>query len=302
MSLKKFQSFFIKKNLFEKKISKVSSENFLIKYMGHACLLLECGKTTLLIDPQIGNIEGMSFYDLPNTIDYVLLTHSHQDHSALESLIQIRYKIKYIVVPNNNQGALQDPSLKLYLENCGFSNIIAMNEFEQVHFRDGLITAIPFLGEHCDLNIYSKLAFIINYQNKAILTLADSRNVDTILYKRIAAILPEIDTVFIGMDFIGGDISWLYQPLLLTTLSCRACESRRLNSCNADEAFELVKAVNCKKIYIYAIGYKPWLGNINQGVSPASVKIENEIQRFQNKCKKYKIQAEVLSEPALLKP
>ncbi len=301
-TLEKFKTFFVKTDL-SKKNTVIDSLNqdFIIKYIGHACLLIKCGEINLLIDPQIGNMEGMSFYDLPDVIHFVLITHSHQDHSALESLIQIRHKIQKIIVPVNNKGSIHDPSLKLYLQNCGFQNVSSIDELEQINFPNGSITGIPFFGEHCDLNIYSKISYAISYQDKTILALSDSKNIDTNLYKKLVSVSPQFDEILIGMDYIGGTIEWLYQPLLRTSLNKKEKESRRLSSCNAKEAFELIMALKCKRIFIYAIGYKPWLGDFYQNY-PISNTIMEEIIKLKQKCLQHNVKVEILLEPQLIYP
>src|SRR6478609_10377946 len=84
---------------------------------------------------------------LPDQIDYVLITHGHQDHILFETLLQIRHKVKTVLVPRNLGGHLQDPSLKLLLENCGFKNVVEMAEMEAVRDHNIQITGLPFFGE-----------------------------------------------------------------------------------------------------------------------------------------------------------
>src|SRR5262249_41177164 len=62
-----------------------SGESVRIRYFGHACLLIESPTVTVLTDPLIsykptGATPRYSYEDLPETIDYVVLTHNHQDH------------------------------------------------------------------------------------------------------------------------------------------------------------------------------------------------------------------------------
>jgi len=89
----------------------------------------------------------------------------HQDHVLFETLLQIRHKVKNIVVPSSSGGFLQDPSLKLILKNTGRQNVIELDEMESVEWENGSITALPFFGEHSDLNIRCKAAHLVRVGN-----------------------------------------------------------------------------------------------------------------------------------------
>ena len=79
---------------------------------------------SILLDPVLSYTYESSIFaitacsfDLPDHIDYVLITHGHPDHVLFETLSQLRHKIRTILVPRNGDG-LAGPSLKLLLENC----------------------------------------------------------------------------------------------------------------------------------------------------------------------------------------
>ena len=117
-----FKSFFTmeKPPVYEK----YTGDKVRMRYFGHACILVETKDLTILIDPVISyygymtEIDRFSDVDLPDEIDYVLITHNHQDHILFETLLPLRHKIKNIVVPRTTNGALQDPNLKLMFNNC----------------------------------------------------------------------------------------------------------------------------------------------------------------------------------------
>ena len=63
-----------------------------VRYFGHACVLLQTAEVSILIDPMVAwdNDKGddrYTFCDLPDWLDYVVLSHNHQDHCAPEMLI-----------------------------------------------------------------------------------------------------------------------------------------------------------------------------------------------------------------------
>jgi L-ascorbate metabolism protein UlaG (beta-lactamase superfamily) len=235
-----------------------------IRYFGHACILIETKNVNILTDPVISynyqnGIPRYTYLDLPETIDYILITHNHQDHLLFESLLQLRYKIKNIIVPKNNNGFLADPSIKLLLKNTGFNNVIEIDEMETLQCEDCQINGIPFFGEHTDLNITTKLAYLINTDNKFIMIAADSNNIEPNLYKHINKIFGDIEILFLGMECDGAPLSWLYGPLQSKPLSRKMDQSRRLNGSNYESAISIVEALKPRQAYVYAMGQEPWL-------------------------------------------
>ena len=82
------------------------------RYFGHACILLETRNTSILLDPVLSytyesDISRFTYDDLPEVIDFVLITHNHQDHILFETLLQLRHRIRTVVVPRNSGGSLQ---------------------------------------------------------------------------------------------------------------------------------------------------------------------------------------------------
>jgi hypothetical protein len=43
----------------------------------------------------------------------------------------------------------------------GFGEVIELSEFEKVDLSDGFIMGVPFIGEHADLAIGTKLAHFV---------------------------------------------------------------------------------------------------------------------------------------------
>ena len=237
------------------------------RYFGHACILFETPDISLMFDPVLSytyesRVSRYTYLDLPDSIDYVVITHNHQDHVLLEALLQIRHKVKNIIVPTNLRGALQDPSMKLALENIGCKNVIALDEMERIELDSGSITAIPFLGEHSDLNICSKSAFVVQFGNRSLLMAVDSCNFEPRLYEHIHAEIGDVDALFVGMECDGAPMTWLYGPLMTKSIERAMDESRRLSGSNFDQAMDIVQRFNCKSVHVYAMGQEPWLGYI----------------------------------------
>ncbi|HWS85809.1 MAG TPA: MBL fold metallo-hydrolase [Pyrinomonadaceae bacterium] len=236
-----------------------------VRYFGHACVLIETRDVSVLLDPLVSyetggeGIPRYTYGDLPDRIDYVLITHNHQDHCMFETLLQLRHKIEHVVVPKNNGGGLADPSLKLVLQNSGFKRVSELDEMETLPVEGGEIMGLPFLGEHADLNIRTKLAHLVRLQGRTILCAADSNNLEPRLYQHIHRLIGDIDLLFLGMECDGGPLSWLYGPLLTKPIGRKHDQSRRLNGSNYDRGAEMVNLLNPRQVYVYAMGQEPWL-------------------------------------------
>ena len=237
------------------------------RYFGHACILLETKGTSILLDPVLSytyesDISRYTYDDLPEVIDFALITHNHQDHILFETLLQLRHRIRTVVVPRNGGGALQDPSLRLVLQQCGFRNVIEVTEMEQLAFDGGAITAVPFLGEHADLNVLTKSAYLVQLDGHKLLFAANSCNISPPLYKHVQREIGDVDAIFLGMECDGAPLSWLYGPLLTQRLERAQDHSRRLAGSNYERAIAIVEELHCKEVYVYAMGQEPWLNHV----------------------------------------
>lgn len=237
------------------------------RYFGHACILVETKDVSIFFDPVLSytyenHIGRYTYDDLPDEIDYVVITHNHQDHILFETMLQIRHKIKNIVVPRNSGGGLQDPSLKLMFETVGFRNVVELDEFQSIPIPTGELLGLPFFGEHCDLFIRTKMAWLVRLGQRSLLFAADSCNIEFQLYELIKKNTGDIDALFLGMECDGGPLSWLYGPLFTRPLDRKMDHSRRLSGSNYERAIDIVNKFNFKDVYVYAMGQEPWLNYI----------------------------------------
>lgn len=267
-----------KQNLFESFFTTTSptvpeDRNFIgegvrLRYFGHACILVQTNNVSILFDPVISyplqenDVPRYTLTDLPDHIDYVVITHNHQDHLMFETLLQLRHKIGHIVFPANQGGSLEDPSIKLILKHTGFLSLLELREMDTIALEDGEITALPFLGEHSDLNIQSKLSYCIQLKGKKFLFAADSNNISPSLYDYLFDYIGSIEMLFLGMECDGAPLTWLYGPLLSAPLKRSHDRSRTLSGSDFKKAWMIAEKSNCKKAYIYAMGQEPWLNYI----------------------------------------
>jgi len=274
-------------------------EGFRIRYYGHACLLIQARGINILLDPAVSyafdtELPRYTFADLPDRIDYALITHSHHDHIVLETLLQLRHKIQTVVTGRNCDGFPQDPSLQLALRKLGFPHVMEVRDAEEIPIPNGSIFAVPFMGEHNDLPIQSKNAYMIRIGTQSVLAIADSCNLEPRLYEHMFRIAGEPDILFLGMEVEGAPPSWVYGPLFPKPLPRDIDRSRRARGCNLNEAAALVDRFHFRHVFIYAMGQEPWLDHIldNQFTEDSPSLIQSV--KFIEHCKKKGIEAESL--------
>jgi L-ascorbate metabolism protein UlaG (beta-lactamase superfamily) len=241
-----------------------TEEGVRVRYFGHACVLLQTKDTAILVDPLISyryesELDRFSFEDLPERIDYVLITHAHHDHIVLETLLQLRGRIGKIIVPRNGSGSLMDPSLRLILKHTGFGNVVEADDLDAFPVKGGVITAVPFLGEHCDLNIRTKQAYHVVLQDQSYLLAADANIFDIKIYEHVRNRIGPADHLFIGLECTGSPMSWSYGIFFTDPPDYRIDQNRRAKGSDAPAALNIAEAFGARKVFLYAMGLEPWL-------------------------------------------
>lgn len=270
-----------------------------IRYYGHACVLLETKEVSVLIDPFInygasGQHSNFNFSDLPGRIDYVLITHNHGDHIIPEYLLQLRHKIGHVIVPRNGNGNLEDPSLKLLLESIGFPHVLELDELASIKIPGGEIIGMPFLGEHCDLTIHSKILHLVKLYGKSILLASDSSNLEIQVYRILREIIGTIDVLFLGMESEGAPLSLNYAPFMTKELNKKMDHSRRVNGSDFESGYAIVNEFRPKEVYIYAMGIEPWTRYI-LGIKYTEESVQlGEADKMLKACRGEGIHAELL--------
>jgi L-ascorbate metabolism protein UlaG (beta-lactamase superfamily) len=233
-----------------------------IRYFGHACLVLQTPEGAIVTDPWVSSDAAatgrFTYRDLPDYIDLVLITHGHQDHIVLETLLQLRGRVGAVVVPRSSRGNLADPSLALYLSHAGLP-VVEVDDFSEVEFPGGKVTATPFLGEHADLDIRAKSTYCVQLAGRTVFVGADSSGVDPGLYRYMRAHVGQVDLAFLGMECAGAPLTWLYGSLLTRPVTKKMSDSRTLSGSNAAQASAIMTELGASEAYVYAMGEEQWL-------------------------------------------
>jgi L-ascorbate metabolism protein UlaG (beta-lactamase superfamily) len=236
-----------------------------IRYFGHACLVLQTPTAAIVTDPFISADSSagdrFTYRDLPDYIDLVLITHGHQDHVVLETLLQLRGRVGTVVVPKSSRGNLPDPSLALCLSHVGLP-VLEMDDFAEVEFPGGTVIATPFLGEHADLDIRGKSTYCVRLAGRTVFAGADSSGIDPVLYRYMRENVGQVDMAFLGMECAGAPLTWLYQALLTQPVSKKMSDSRTLSGSNAAQAAAIMTELGASEAYVYAMGEESWLGHV----------------------------------------
>jgi L-ascorbate metabolism protein UlaG (beta-lactamase superfamily) len=270
-----------------------------VRYFGHACVFLQTARVAVLIDPTTAwsrddEEATLTFSDLPDRIDYLVLSHAHEDHLVPELLLQLRYRVGTVVVPANASGNLADPSMRQILRHLGFTSIIVAEPFDKIELHDGSLMSAPFFGEQGGLDIASKQCAVVSLAGKAFLFLVDSAASHPASNRRVAERIGKIDVVFIGMECHGAPLSWLYGPLLGRAPSKKDDESRRISASNSIQAWAAAEAFNCSHAFVYAMGQEPWVRHLlGLAYTEDSVQIR-ESNLFLERCTAAGIKAERL--------
>ena len=277
-----------------------------VRHFGHACVLFESPQATICVDPFLTAVPGpgrLTYEDLPDRLDFCLVTHGHPDHLVLESLLRLRHRIGTVVVPRSLPGAIQDPSIARALRRVGFDDVVEVSPYERIESADCSILVCPFFGEHCDLAIASKATYTIVAPGVRAFVGTDSSGVEPELYSNIRAWVGEdVDVAFIGMECEGAPLTWLYGPLFTRPVERRLALSRRLAGADAERAAEIVRRLGATSAYVYAMGREPWLQHVTAtSYDEDSVQLR-EVAKFVEACTASGIHAAELMTSAVVMP
>jgi len=162
------------------------------KFLGQACTLIETKNERILVDPWIvGPCNVNTWYtlrnkaatkkDIPTDIDYIYISHEHQDHFQEETLKEFDKKIPIYIC--------KFPTERFYNEivKLGFKNIIQLNSWKPEQLSNDLeITAI----KNPDL-MFEDSALLIKSKEGTIFCQTDCK-MDFESLKKVNAAKPDI--------------------------------------------------------------------------------------------------------------
>ncbi|HEY4939818.1 MAG TPA: MBL fold metallo-hydrolase [Rhizomicrobium sp.] len=260
-----------------------------VRYFGHACVLLQTAEVSILVDPLLAlernTPETLTFDDLPDEIDYIVISHAHPDHLLPEVLLQLRRRAKQIVIPGNQKGNIVDPSLQLIMRELGYENIRVVEPLDRIPIPGGWILSLPFSGEHCGLDIGAKQAVAVSLKDRSFVLLVDSEGVDPGLYGRLAPFVPPADLLFLGMECHGAPASWSYAPMMTKPIPRAADLTRRASGANNKRAWDIIQHLPSAEVCVYAMGMEPWARYLlGLEYAPESIQMQ-ESDAFISQCR-----------------
>jgi UDP-MurNAc hydroxylase len=154
-----------------------------VTYYGQACTLIEAGGKKILTDPWLteGAYQGTWFHThvlaeagvtpeaFPRDIDYLFLSHEHQDHMDVATLRHFPREIPLLIC------RFATPKFRLYLQQLGFTNIREILSGETLDLGDGVSATIfgtaeytndsAILVEHEGVRVFNETDCKLGYQD-----------------------------------------------------------------------------------------------------------------------------------------
>jgi L-ascorbate metabolism protein UlaG (beta-lactamase superfamily) len=226
---------------------------------------MQTPEAAIATDPWVSSessaTDRFTYRDLPDYLDLVLITHGHQDHIVLETLLALRGRVGSVVVPRASRGSLADPSLAQYLSHLGLP-VTEVDDFAEMDFPGGKVISTPFLGEHADLDIRAKSTYCVRVAGRTVFVGADSSGIEPVIYRYIRDHVGDVDVAFLGMECAGAPLTWLYGALFTQPVTKKMSDSRTMSGSNAAQAAAIMTELHAGEAYVYAMGEESWLGHV----------------------------------------
>ncbi|WP_420400331.1 metal-dependent hydrolase [Flagellimonas sp.] len=223
-----------------------------ITFLGHATIHLEIGDSKIIIDPFISGNEFASHIDV-NTIavDYILLTHGHQDHvldvetiakNNPDALLISNFEIVQWFAEKGIQGHPMNHGGK---HNVEFGTLKYVNAIHSSVLPDGTYGGNPG-------------GFVINSGSKTIYIAGDTAL--TMDMKLIPLTSPSVDLCIMP---IGDNFTMGYED---AAMACDFVECNTLLGCHYDTFPPIVLDKQAAKSYFKAQGKELLLPEIGESI------------------------------------
>lgn len=182
-----------------------------LTFLSHAALMLEGEFGKLVCDPWILNepVFNLSTWKFPPAIippevvvadiDYLLITHSHEDHFHIPSLNYFPREVKVILSAFDKHASLRANTIEIVLRKMGFHNIRKLRAWE-TYLLSGKtpLTCIPHANSR--ERDWENMGFVLEHPDCTLFNINDNVN-DEALCKAVKTRFPKID---IGLIQTGG--------------------------------------------------------------------------------------------------
>ena len=142
-----------------------------IHRLQHASLLFNTESTSVIVDPNFSYANPPQWLGLRHypEVDAILISHSHEDHFCLASLLQFPRSTKVVVPVVKRPSMLSLPMAKL-LRDAGFTDVVEAPWHSELSVGDIHITVYPFYGEQPWLSCPAPVPELRNQGNTYVIT------------------------------------------------------------------------------------------------------------------------------------
>lgn len=178
-----------------------------IQFISHACLKITGSFGSLICDPWILNepVFNLTTWKFPparfepkslvKDVDYLFITHSHEDHFHIPSLNYFSRDIPILLSNYDRHASLRAQTIEIVLRKLGFYNIKKLASWETVALDEHTeLTCVP--SAYTRDQDWENSGFILQDKNCTILNLNDNLN-DKQLCDDIKERFPKVDIGFI---------------------------------------------------------------------------------------------------------
>jgi len=248
----------------------------------HASLLYRTPASGVLVDPHLHSTYSPGLRNdiyrdqLHGKVDAILISHSHEDHWFLSTLLMFPLDTP-IVVPKVPRPTIICGNMEELLRSCGFTNVIAVDWYAApIRFGDIEVHVLPFYGEqplryedpkHPDIRNWGNTYlirsdqftswFLIDSGSDSLGSMADVARYVRNKFSHVDFMLSNLRPFHIASPlYINGGLNWLtLSPDQLRTFSDMKRHCITLGPSGVAEICDIVQAS-------YYLPYAHWFGEV----------------------------------------